>query len=199
MDTSPSLLQRLSGSDADTSWRTFFDLYAPLIERWLKRHFVGDTDCQDLAQEVLIVVSRRLKDFEHNQRTGAFRNWLRQITVNCLRDFWRKQRITPKGAGGSDFQATLQELEDSTSNLSQVWDREHDAFVTAALLKQIQPSFEPRTWTAFQRVVLDGVSADEAAAELGITTNAVFIAKSRVLSKLRQEARGFLDELDPPQ
>src|SRR5919204_383610 len=102
-DTSASLLDRLRLRPAD--------------DGWLRRHGVADADADDLGQEVLTVVVRRFPDFSHNQRRGAFRAWLRAITVNCLRDFWRSRRLAPQATGDSGFLRVLQELEDPHSGL----------------------------------------------------------------------------------
>jgi RNA polymerase sigma-70 factor (ECF subfamily) len=146
-----------------------------------------------VVQDVLAVVVRRLPQFQHNQRRGAFRCWLRTITVNCLRDFRRARRGKPQASGDADLHEALAQLEDPSSDLSRLWDREHDLHVTRKLLEMIEPEFKPATWQAFRRVALEDVAAETVAAELGITTNAVFIAKSRVLARLRQEAEGLLD------
>ncbi|MGF1578693.1 MAG: RNA polymerase sigma factor [Gemmataceae bacterium] len=193
-DTSTSLLDRLRYEPDQADWNRLADVYSPLIRNWLRRYDVNSEDGNDVVQEVMMVVVRRLSEFEHNNRTGAFRNWLRTITVNCLRDFWRAQRIRPKAQGGSDFQLILAEMEDPTSNLSQIWNQEHDLHVTKHLLKQIQTEFNEKTWEAFSLVVQEGVAPKDAAAQLGTTVNAVFIAKSRVLARLREEAKGLLDE-----
>lgn len=193
--TSTSLLDRLRDQPEEPDWQRLVLVYTPLIRNWLKRYSVPQQDCHDLVQEVLAVVVRRIPEFEHNQRTGAFRNWLRTITVNCLRDFWRSNRFRPVAGGGSDFQEVLAQLEDPESGLSQTWNREHDLFVTQILLQQIQPLFEKTTWAAFHRTALEGISADQVAQELNVSTNAVFIAKSRVLARLRQEAKGLVDEV----
>src|SRR5262249_50791969 len=150
-------------------------------------------EADDLVQDVLMVVVRRLPDFRRNERTGSFRRWLRTITVNCLRDFWRAQRGRPRPGGGSDFLCAVEQLADPDSALSRHWDEEHARHVTQRLLEMIRPQFEPSTWQAFRRVALDGVPPDQAAAELGLSVNAVFIAKSRVLSRLRQEGAGLMD------
>jgi len=87
----------------------------------------------------------------------------------------------------------LDQLEDPCSALSKLWDQEHDRHVTLALLARIRPRFEEKTWQAFQRVALEGVAVDDVAAELDMTVNAIFIAKSRVIHALRQEGQGLLD------
>ncbi len=95
--------------------------------------------------------------------------------------------------GNQDFGSILVELEDPESALSKMWDVEHDRHVTQCLLEKIRPHFESKTWQAFQRVALDGAPVDQVAKELGLTANAVFIAKSRVVHLLRKEAQGLLD------
>ncbi len=191
--TSASLLERLRLEPDDDSWQRLVDIYSPLIHNWLHRHGLQQQDRNDLVQEVLVVVTRRLPDFEHNQRTGAFRTWLRTITVNCLRDFWKSQRIRPNATGDSNFLQMLNQMEDPESELSRVWDEEHDLHVTKKLLDMIRPRFNEKTWKAFQGVTIQGKKPDEVAEDLDMTVNAVFIAKSRVLAQLRQEAAGLLD------
>jgi RNA polymerase sigma-70 factor (ECF subfamily) len=193
--TSASLLERLQQGPDDDAWRRLVDLYTPLIHGWLRRHAslqAGDAD--DLTQEVLALLVRGLPSFQHNQRAGAFRAWLRTLTVNSLRDFWRRRRARPWGAaGGGDPARLLEELADSDSGLSRRWDEEHDRHVAAALLERVRGEFTPSTWEAFRQVALEGRSAAEVAAALGLTANAVFIAKSRVLRRLREEGRGLID------
>ena len=89
--------------------------------------------------------------------------------------------------------ASYREVGSPGSPLSREWHRVHDLHVTRRLLEMIEPQFEPTTWRAFRRVAIDGISAADAARELGVTINAVFIAKSRVLARLREEAGGLVD------
>jgi RNA polymerase sigma-70 factor (ECF subfamily) len=192
-ETSLSLLQRLRAEPDDASWRRLVDLYTPLVQGWLRRQFVQLQDAEDVTQEVLGVVVRELKHFEHNQRPGAFRAWLRTITVNCLRAQWRKRQSKAEGIGDSDVARQLDQLEDPSSGLSQVWDLQHDRHVMARLLELIACEFNSTTWQAFERHVLDGQPASDVAAVLGVSVNVVLLAKSRVLRRLRLEAQGLLD------
>jgi RNA polymerase sigma-70 factor (ECF subfamily) len=191
--TSASLLERVRHDPAAEQWQTLVEVYDPLIRGWLKRQSVLASDADDLVQDVLTVVARRLKQFDHNGRPGAFRTWLRTITINCVRDFWRSRKREGAG-GGAQVQELLDQLTDPNSGLTQAWDLEHDRFVTQQLLDRLRSEFEPTSWRAFERVALDGAPAAEVAAELNITSNAVFIAKSRILARLRQESRGLIDE-----
>jgi RNA polymerase sigma-70 factor (ECF subfamily) len=192
-DTSASLLDRLRLQPDEAAWQRLINLYTPLIHGWLRRAADLQNDADDVVQEVLTVVVRRLPQFRRQDRAGSFRRWLKTITINCLRDHWKAQRTRPQAPGTSDFQQMLNQLEDPDSALSRQWDQEHDQHVTRQLLEMIRPAFEATTWQAFRRVALEGAPPDSVAAELGISVNAVFIAKSRVLSRLRQEGAGLLD------
>jgi RNA polymerase sigma-70 factor (ECF subfamily) len=192
-DTSASLLDAAQQDPTGDAWRRLVAVYDPLIRGWLRRQALVPQDADDVVQEVLAVLVRKLPGFRREPRTGAFRRWLRSITVNCLRDFWRAQRFRPRATGDSDFAEVLNQLEDSDSGLSRLWDEEHDRHVMRQLLEMIRPRFEGKTWTAFTLVALKGKKPDEAAAELGLTVNAVLIAKSRVLARLRREGEGLID------
>ena len=192
-ETSLSLLQRLRQSSENEEWNGLVDLYAPLIRVWLRRYEVQDSDANDLVQEVLLTVSQDLGNFEHAGHPGAFRGWLKAILINRLRKFWRTRDRHPKARGDSGIDARIAQLDDPASEMSQIWNREHDQYVLRQLLTLAEPHFEPNTWKAFCRVALEGVKPDAVAQEMGISRNAVIVAKCRVLSRLRQESEGFVE------
>jgi RNA polymerase sigma-70 factor (ECF subfamily) len=193
-ETSLSLLDRARGNGNDEAWRHLVGTYSPLLRAWLLRFDVAPADADDLVQEVLVTVLRELAQFKHSGRAGAFRSWLRTILVYRLRDFWRSRNYRPAAAGGSTWLEQLQELEDESSDASREWNLEHDRHVMARLLESVRPRFEPKTWEAFRRQMFDGQRADTVAAELGMSLNSVYVARSRVLSTLRREAAGLIDE-----
>jgi RNA polymerase sigma-70 factor (ECF subfamily) len=190
-DTPVSLLERLRLQPDPASWQRLVDLYTPLIRNWLLRYSLQASDADDRVQDVLQVLVRELPNFRHNLRTGAFRRWLKTITINRLRAWRRSQQ--PVATGDSDFDRMLDELEDAGSQQSKAWDEEHDRHVVRRLLELIAPDFEPTTWQAFQLLVLQEKDTAEVAQLCGLSANAVRIAKSRVLSRLRQEIEGLVD------
>ena len=192
-DTSITLLQRLQRSDDSENWERLMSLYRPLLTAWLRRYHVQDSDLEDLMQEVLIAVSKDVNKFEHNGRPGAFRAWLRSIMVNRLRNFWRSRGRQLQAQGGSDIQLRLAQLDDPSSEMSRLWNRQHDLHVARRLLRQVESDFTPQTWAAFTKVAIEGQRTNIVAEKLGISINAVLIAKSRVLSRLRREAAGLVD------
>jgi RNA polymerase sigma-70 factor (ECF subfamily) len=192
METSVSLLERLAGRPTDLDWRRLFDLYQPLLRCWALRAGATDADADDLVQETLTVIVREVGTFDRG-RAGAFRSWLRGILANRLRDFFRSRRSRPVATGESGFLDRLDELAAPDSALSKQWDREHDRHVAARVMKLVEGDFAPATWHAFRRQVLDGAAPAEVAAELGLSHNAVLLAKSRVLKRLRAEAAGLVE------
>ena len=186
VDTPLSLLERLMTPDNEEAWREASDLYEPLIRRWVGR-LVPQPDIDDITQEVLKALFKALPDFRHNGRKGAFRAWLRRITIHRVRRHWRNRR--PTAAQLSD----ARDLEDPRSELSRLWDEEHDRYVLRSLLERVRPEFDDRTWDIFQRVVFGGCSPGEIATDLGCSPNVVYIAKSHVLRRLRLEAEGLIE------
>jgi RNA polymerase sigma-70 factor (ECF subfamily) len=191
IETSVSLLERLRSEPDEARWRRLHDLYLPLIRHWLLRDSTLHDEVDDLVQDVLAVVVRELPQF-HRERVGSFRCWLRTITSNRLQAFRQARERRPKPLPPDSNGSILEQLEDPHSTLSRQWDEEHDRYVVRRLMELIEPQFEPTTLQAFRRVVFDGAKATQVARELGISVNAVLIAKSRVLKRLRQEGEGLI-------
>lgn len=192
METSASLLERLRTSPDEAAWRRLDNLYRPLIHRWLLRDTSLGEEVEDVAQEIMSVLIRELPRFQR-RRCGSFRRWLRTITAHRLGAFYRSRQNRPLALGGSLEDSPLMQLADANSDLGRQWDREHDRYVLNRLMELIGPLFEPTTMAAFRRVAVDGIAPAQAAEELGLSLNAVLVAKSRVLNRLRQEAKGLID------
>ena len=191
--TPVSLLERLRVAKPDADeWRRLQEIYTPLIRRWLNRvPGLGD-EAADLTQDVMLVVFKELPAFER-QREGSFRVWLRNVTINRTRAFWKKRDRRPQAGLGDEVNDFLARLEDPASALSREWDQEHDRYVLRKLLDIVQPDFAPATWESFRRFALEGTPAVQVAEVLGISENAVLLAKSRVLKRLREEAAGLVE------
>jgi RNA polymerase sigma-70 factor, ECF subfamily len=194
MDSTPvSLLERLKvARPDDAEWDRLQQIYAPLIRRWLNRvPGLGD-EAADLTQDVMVVVFKELPAFER-QREGSFRVWLRNVAINRTRAFWKKRDRQPLVGRGEEADDFLARLEDPSSALSREWDQEHDRFVLRKLLDIVEPDFAPATWESFRRFALEGTPAVQVAEFLGISENAVLLAKSRILKRLREEAAGLVE------
>jgi RNA polymerase sigma-70 factor (ECF subfamily) len=193
-DTPLSLLARVRNEGQPIDWDRLLQLYSPLLRSWLQSHPLQGADVDDLLQDILAVLVQKLPQFTHPGRPGAFRSWLRAILVHRLRWYWREKLRKPGRIGQEDAEQFLTRLEQADSDLAQRWDAEHDRHVVARLLELIRPEFTESTWQAFQGYVLEERPLTEVAAELGLTPNAVYIARTRVFRRLREEAAGLIDE-----
>jgi RNA polymerase sigma-70 factor (ECF subfamily) len=191
-ETRQSLLIRAQTGETE-AWKGLTDLYRPLIVGWLNRQGVPAADLEDLSQDVLLSVVKHLPNFQHSGHRGAFRSWLRTIVCSRTADYWRAFDASTKACGGSGATAALQEIADPDSALNRQWDEEHDRYVLQCLLDMVEEEFAPITLQAFRRLALEGVSGADAAQELGLSVAAVYVAKSRVLARIRQEAEGLID------
>jgi RNA polymerase sigma-70 factor (ECF subfamily) len=189
--TSLTLLDRLKNPTNLQDWELFVALYQPLITGQLVRYNVEQHDAEDLCQEVLVVTFRALPDFEHNGRVGAFRNWLRNIIRHRALTFVRSRGRLPIPVSSIDhgFDPLSAALEPDPQ-----WDEEHDQHVLSRALVLIEPNFTRSTWLAFRAQALDGHSPQQTADMLGLSVNAVMIAKSRVLAQLRELCSGLIDD-----
>jgi RNA polymerase sigma-70 factor (ECF subfamily) len=191
-ETRQSLLLRAQTGEAD-AWKDLTELYRPLILAWLNRQGVPARDLEDLSQDILLSVVKHLPAFQHSGHRGAFRSWLRTIVCNRTTDYWRACDARAQASGGSGATAALQQIADPNSDLNRQWDEEHDRYVLDCVLDLVEQEFEPATLQAFRRLALEGASGAAVAEELGLSVAAVYVAKSRVLQRVRQEAEGLID------
>jgi RNA polymerase sigma-70 factor (ECF subfamily) len=188
LTTSRTLLDRLKDHRDAQAWRLWLAVYEPWLRDWLGRNHLQPADVDDLLQNILVVVSQKLPTFAHNGQPGAFRSWLRRILVHEVRYFFRGRQRQPDEA----LPDWLDGLEDSGSELTRQWDAEHDQQLVRRLLGIVQSDFQPQTWEVFRLLVLEDRSADEVAGLCRMELNAVYVAKSRVLARLREELGGLV-------
>jgi RNA polymerase sigma-70 factor, ECF subfamily len=191
--TRKSLLIRARNGDEE-AWEDLCVVYRPLILGWLRRQGVPAGDIDDLVQDILLQVVRNLPSFKHSGRRGAFRSWLRTIAHNICCDYWKSPARRGATAAG-DSAAALEQLEDADSALNQSWDEEHDRYVLRCLLDLMKLEFEPATMSAFLRVTLEGATTAQAASEAGVSADAIYAGRSRIMRRLRELAGGLLDDL----
>jgi RNA polymerase sigma-70 factor (ECF subfamily) len=184
METSLTWLDRLTTAPTGHDWGRLVDVYGPVLRGWLARAGVPPGDRDDVVQEVMVVVVRRVGEFDR-RGPGAFRGWLRVILTNHTKKYFRDHPLAPA--------VDLDAVADPESVLGRLWDREHDEHLAARALRAVEPDFTPATWQAFRRQVVDARPPGEVATELGLSLNAVLIAKSRVLKRLRVELAGLVE------
>ncbi len=181
--TSLSLLERLQHPADQAAWERFVDLYTPLLYAWTRRLGVPDADAADLVQDVLTVLVEKLPAFRYDRRQ-RFRAWLWTVTHNKWCDRRRKDAAAPPTV-------PLPELAEPGGDVDRE-DEEYRRYLVGRALRLMQSDFEATTWKACWEHVVSGRSAADVARQLGISVGAVYVAKSRVLRRLRQELDGLL-------
>jgi RNA polymerase sigma-70 factor (ECF subfamily) len=185
--TSISLLERLHRLEERAAWEQFVTLYTPLLFFWTRRLGMNETDAADLIQDVFTVLIEKLPDFQYDAGK-SFRAWLRTITYNKWRDFQRRRAADPIRQGSE----ALPEMP-APDVSDPFWEQEYRQHLVGQALELMRQEFQPTTWKACWECVVAGRPAGQVAVELGMSVEAVYTAKSRVLRRLRQELRGLLD------
>jgi RNA polymerase sigma-70 factor (ECF subfamily) len=185
--TSASLLQRLRQTAAAEAWTRFVKLYTPLLFFWARRLGLSHQDAADLVQEVFATLVLKLPGFEYDRDKG-FRNWLRTVLVNKWRDGCRR-KIAAAGGQGDAALAEVAAPDDPDA----FGEAEYRRHLVQRALELMQAEFPERMWKACWEHVVNDRPAIDVAAELGIAVGTVYVAKSRVLSRLRQELADLID------
>ncbi len=182
--TRPSLLARVRDPRDAGAWEQFVQVYSPVINGYLRRRGLQDADAADVAQETLQAVARAIGGLEYDRGKGRFRGWLLTITRRNLLDHLAKARRTVAGSGSDEVQQVLESQPDPAESLA--WDRECEQQLAWFAMQQVQNEFEPRTWRAFYATAIKDRPAQDVANELQMSAGAVYIAKSRVMARLRR-------------
>ena len=186
--TRPSLLVRLRDPRDRPAWEEFADLYAPLIRGYARRRGLQDADAEDLTQEVLRRVAGAMNGQAFDPQRGTFRAWLFAVVRNQVRKAGGRPRPGEVGAGGTDAGDRLAD-QPAPDDSDPDWDAEYGRRLFTYAAAQVRADFRPATWEAFWRTAVDGRNGQEVAAELGMTVAAVYLAKGRVMARLKEQVR----------
>jgi RNA polymerase sigma-70 factor (ECF subfamily) len=187
MQTSPSLLKRLGNADDREAWERFVELYSPVLYGWARRSGLTDQDACDVVQDVFLLLFEKLPEFTYDPQKGRFRGWLRTVASNKLRQRARRKQETLVG----ENEALLEQVDGD--GVSGSWDEEFRADLIRQAMLVMQRDFETSTWKACWETAFRGRNAAEVADALGMSVGAVYVARSRVLRRLREEFDGFLN------
>jgi RNA polymerase sigma factor (sigma-70 family) len=183
--TRASLLIRLREHDNHGAWQEFVKLYSPIIYGFARKRGLQDADAADLMQDVMRSVSTAISRLEYDQKQGTFRGWLFTITRNKIYNFLSARRIRPQASGDSSTNQLLNSHPEANDE-AHAWEQEYQRRLAAIAMEQIQGEFEAKTWQAFVLTAVNGEAAAEASKQLGISAGAIYVAKSRVLARLKK-------------
>ena len=192
--TPSSIFRQIRDHDPD-GWRRFEKLFAPLISSWVRRADLQDHDVKDLTQRVLEVVCRKIDEYRRTGKEASFRRWLRGITRVELSEYWRQKAREAQAIGGTEARNWLEMLSDhqwSDGEENGDFEKETAAIVRRAC-ELVRSEFREDDWQAFLRTAIDKQPAKSVAEELGKSVASVYLAKSRILKRLREELDGLLD------
>lgn len=184
--TRPSLLLRIRDADDTNAWTQFAEVYAPLVHRFARKNGLQEADSSDLAQEVLSAVAKSIGRFDYDPNIGRFRSWLFTLARNKLNTQLLKQSRQPRGSGDTGVHQALASQPKDDSELEKIWDEEYEQRLFQWAAEKAEGDFTESTWQAFWQTGVENRPAAEVAAELEMTVGAVYIAKSRVLARLKE-------------
>jgi RNA polymerase sigma factor (sigma-70 family) len=187
--THPSLLVRIRNADDACAWSEFVEIYSPLVYGYARKQGLQDADAVDVTQEVLRIVARSIGRLDYDPRRGSFRGWLFTIVRNELKDWLRKQRSAVVGTGDSSAARRFEELPAANEEDSVLWDQEHQRRLFEWAAERVRGEVQESTWNAFWETTVRGRSGKDVAAELGLSIAAIYLAKSRVMARLKDLVR----------
>jgi RNA polymerase sigma-70 factor (ECF subfamily) len=191
--TRASLLLRIRDPHDGEAWRQFVKIYASVVYGFARKRGLQDADAADLMQEVFRSIAGAAGRLDYDPRRGSFRSWLYTVTRNKLYNFLDGRKRQVQGSGDSGAQELLEEKSAQEEDAAAAWDREYERRLFAWAAEQVRGEFQPATWQAFWQTAVEGKSAGEVGKMLGLSPGAVYVAKSRVLARLKQQIRQVQD------
>lgn len=186
--TRPSLLLRVRDVNDDAAWSQFVEIYTPLVFGYCRARGLQDADAADVAQESMRAVAQAIGKFEYDPQRGKFRNWLLTVVRSKLHNFVARQQRQPELPGNTVLQFKLDR--DATGPDESDWEAEYHRRIFHWAAKRIRSEFHESTWQAFWRTTIDEHDGKEVAESLGLSVGAVYVAKSRVIARLKAELQG---------
>jgi RNA polymerase sigma factor (sigma-70 family) len=189
-----SLLLRIRDPQNHTAWVEFVAIYEPVVYQLARRKGLQDADARDLCQEVFRAVAGAVRRWTPDPCRGSFRGWLFRIARNLLLNRLRHQRRAGCTVGDSDVQRLLQTQPNGADELSVAIETEYRRRLFQLAARSIEAEFSHSTWQAFWQTGVESREVAVVAAELGISAGAVYIARSRVLARLRRRVQEIAGE-----
>src|SRR6478735_9118212 len=188
--TRASLLVQIRDGSNHIAWQEFANLYGPVVYGFARKRGLQDADAADLMQDVLRAVSSAIGRLEYDRAQGSFRGWLFTITRNKVYNFLSARKIRPQGSGDTSTNRLLNSHPDGSDN-DQSWEVEYQRRLAALAMDRVKGEFQETTWRAFWLTAVEGVAAAEASKQIGLSPGAIYVAKSRVLARLKDEVEAM--------
>jgi RNA polymerase sigma factor (sigma-70 family) len=188
--TRASLLVQIHDGANHAAWQEFVNLYGPVVYGFARKRGLQDADAADLMQDVLRSIATAIGRLDYDRKQGTFRGWLFTITRNKVFNFLSARRIRPQASGDSTTNRLLAE-EPSGSDASEAWELEYQRRVAGLAMERVKGEFQENTWRAFWLTAVEGVAVGDVATQVGMSPGAIYVAKSRVLARLKEEVEAM--------
>ncbi len=174
------------------SWQLFFAIYSPVLREYFQRRGLQAADTDDLVQEVLTSVVKAMRESRYDSAKGRFRAWLGTVAANRLSNFFR---------GRAHYASLVKAAPEEFSYIDpdSDWVELFSKHLFRVACERIQSLFETKTWESFKLTWMDGMPAQQAAHQLEIPIHSVYVNKSRVLQRLREEVETLAEDCAVPE
>ncbi|HEX7861202.1 MAG TPA: sigma-70 family RNA polymerase sigma factor [Verrucomicrobiae bacterium] len=193
LPTRTTLLRRLKQWEDEESWRDFFETYWKLIYGAAVKAGLNDAEAQDVVQDTVITVAKKIEDFKYDPSVDSFKGWLLYLTRKRVALHYRKrerERGGPTRPESSAVDFDLAQLPDpALSEFDQIWNDEWERNLTDAALARVKPQVNPKQFQIFNFYVLKQWPADQVAKTLGVTTAQIYLAKHRISALVKKELK----------
>ncbi|MFN0017292.1 MAG: RNA polymerase sigma factor [Pirellulaceae bacterium] len=189
---SSSLIRRLKVRDPD-AWQRLAKMFGPLVYGWARESGLQESDASDVMQETFRAVAAKIETFDRTSPSDRFRGWLWTITRNKIRDHFRNQAGRAPAVGGADHDEIMAQIPAEAPEPGSLSETAQStiAHIARQTLELVRAEFEPRTWQAFWLITVEDKRPADVAASLQMSLGAAYMAKSRVLKRLREELVDF--------
>lgn len=185
--TRTSLVLQLREPGNHVAWLEFSKLYGPVIYGFARKRGLQDADAADMMQDVLRSVSGAIGTLDYDRKRGSFRGWLFTITRNKIFNFLSARKIRPQGSGDTTTNKLLNEQPQAENDGADTWELEYQRRLAAMAMEKIKGEFQEKSWQAFWRTAVEGEGVADVSKSLSMSAGAIYVAKSRVLARLKEE------------
>jgi len=190
--TRRSLLSRLKDWDDQESWKEFFDTYWKLVYGVAIKSGLTDAEAQDVVQETVLSVAKKMHDFKYDPAAGSFKNWLLLITRRRINDHLRKAYREPAKHQSCPDDASrtsiMEKIPDPAGDqLAVIWDQEWHKNILDAAIERVRREVDPKQFQIFDSYVLKQWPVKDVRKTLGVSAMQVYLAKHRISALIKKE------------